>query len=126
MKASNQTPAPQELRIDMEDYTLLIPDASKPVWFGPYRDSKLGIFEAKLVNVKPELAATYASSVTYICTMVETPHGKDFIFYGHYDRGTPVNEICAHLQAVVYTEYIKHLSAADTSSIYLAGPETLQ
>lgn len=118
-----QTPVPQELRIDLTDYSLIVPDLSKPVWHGPYHDSTLSIYEAK-IEAGPN-GVEFAASVTYLCILVDGASGANFVTYGHYVRGTPVEDICAHLQATVYDAYLEQLAEAKQSS-YVPGTPTLQ
>jgi hypothetical protein len=118
---------PYKLSIELEDVVLVVPDTSKPVWFGTYYEGKLGIYEAEVVlpfNASVGMVALKDNSVTYICTLTET--GKaDFMTFADYDKTVSVSDICTHIQANMWNVYLMKL--AETTAVTLApSTNTLQ
>lgn len=104
----NIVPAPQSFEVELDAYSLLVPDLSKPVWFGVYYTGKLGIYKAEVIDNKhsdsKKVQSLNETSVTYICTITET--GKaDFLTHTSYEKDVPLPNIVAHLQANLWTVY---------------------
>lgn len=121
--------APQQMKVELDTgITLTVPDVTKPVWFGPYHDGKLGIYETQVTlpeDATEEQKILTAYSRTYLCTLTETAKGNDFITYAQYVKGVPVENVCQHLQAIVYAQYLHSISKHEPAS-YVSGNATLQ
>lgn len=123
--ALDKTPAPQEIRVALADVTLVVPDISKPVWFGPYYSGKLAVYLSTVEphTDAPEQVIKYLEDAdVYLCTLTETGNA-DFMLYSPYEKGIDVEAICDHLLENVWNTYQLELKTNNISS-YL--PESNQ
>lgn len=101
----HQTPVPQEIRIELPEYTLVIPDTSKPVWFGEYFSGKLGIYKAD-----QEVAGILQDSEEeniYISILIHEENDEElnFLSYSKYEKSMSAEDVCTHLLNNVWTAY---------------------
>lgn len=124
---ADQTPAPSEIKVSLDEVTLTVPDISKPLWFGNYYSGKLAIYAADVEihsDASEECIRYMSNAHVYICTLTET--GKaDFMIYSPYEASVSVTDVCDHLLNSVWTAYQGQLQVLDPAA-YLPASTTVQ
>lgn len=111
MSTADTNPKGFKISIDYAD--LEVPDLSNPIWHGPHNNATLTIFEAKASWRTVEAESIFGDSVTYLAmlTDIKEGNGEDFLYFAHYAKHVPSEEICSHLLSTVYLQYVSQLAA---------------
>lgn len=110
--------ATEQVTVETEGMTLVIPDIKKPTWYGDYHHGKLAIYKTDVTRgAKPD-------SITVLSVYTDEL-GIDFVISASYEDHLTMEEITSHLCTNVILAYHRNQRKNDPVN-YAPGTDTPQ